>query len=491
MKKVTRRTFIKYGLVTGAGLGVAQLPGSLVEAAELVGNLPRTERYDVVVIGTGLAGMVAAISAAENGAKVALIEKQQKALAGGNSALAGGAFTVPQADTQEAKDLFYEECMKKNGYRADPALTRSVVDHSLEGIAWLRAHGADLPEAVPLNPYRVKCITAAPGQFRGMPKLLATLRAAAAKVGVTEYYRMKAKDLLIDASGKVVGLRAMSTDGLVDFRAKAVIIASGGYAANPQMLEQWVGPDADESLVRGVKWATGDGLQMAEKAGAALVQMGGLDSLHIAAVHVKNTASGNPSRLIPFSLGINKLGQRYVDESRGYVSHGKAAMNQPGAQVAIVFDQAIANLPEGKMTFDNFNGLGIEILKASTLSELAAKIDVPVEAFLKTVSDFNASVKDGKALTANPPKAAAAMRIENPPFYAIYPMRPGITLTFGGIRVNVDRQVLEPDGTPIKGLYAAGECVGGHFLVDYMSGGSLTRCTVDGRIAGVNAAKEA
>jgi len=211
--------------------------------------------------------------------------------------------------------------------------------------------------------------------------------------------------------------------------------------------------------------------------------------LHIAAVHPKNTASANPSRVVPYSLGINRLGRRYVDESEGYVAHGKAAMNQPGLQVALVFDQNVFELPAAQEVKANFDRLGIDFIVAHTLEELAAKINVPAATFRETVERFNAAVVGDQAPTADPPKKACAVRMERPPFYAIYPLGPGITLTFGGIRINLRRQALDADGKPIGGLYAAGECVGGYFVGDYVGGASLTRCLVDGRIAGRNAAR--
>jgi succinate dehydrogenase/fumarate reductase flavoprotein subunit len=164
-------------------------------------------------------------------------------------------------------------------------------------------------------------------------------------------------------------------------------------------------------------------------------------------------------------------------------------MLQPDMEVALVFDQALADGEVGKAVLGQFAGLGIEPVKGASLEELAGKIGAPPEALVETVKAFNSAVKDGKALTVDPPKEKLAVRIETAPFYAFYPLRPGITLTFGGIKTNLRRQALEPDGKPIKGLYAAGECVGDYFIGDYVGGGSLIRCLVDGKVSGENAAK--
>jgi succinate dehydrogenase/fumarate reductase flavoprotein subunit len=490
--KISRREFIKYGVAVGAAFGVSRFPVVEANAAEFVGNPPRSETFDVIVVGTGMAGMAAAVSAAENGAKVVLLEKQQQALAGGSSALALGGFSLPEADTPEARQLFIDEYVKKSGNRADRALTQFLAENITADIEWLTGLGANLMAATPARPYRTISRQAFPGSFRGMPSLLAAMHTAGKKSGVVEVYRAKAKALLVDSTtGRVAGVRVSTSAGLVDYRAKATVLATGGYIGNPKMLEQWIGPNADESVVRGAKWLTGDGLRMADEIGAGLVQMGGLDSVHIAGVSPKNPASGQPSAVLSHVIGINKLGRRFIDESLGYVAFGKAIIDQPGAEVALVFDQAMAEAAPGKAVIDQYTHFKLDIIKADTLEELAGRIGCPAPALVDTVAKFNAAVQDSKAPAAAPPKAALANKVERPPFYALYPLKPGLTQTFGGLRINPGCQVLEADGAPIRGLYAAGEVTGGYFSIDYVGGGSLSRCVVTGRAAGKNAAKEA
>jgi succinate dehydrogenase/fumarate reductase flavoprotein subunit len=267
-----------------------------------------------------------------------------------------------------------------------------------------------------------------------------------------------------------------------------VIIAAGGYGANREMLESFVDPDADEMMVRGVKSATGDGLVMAHEAGAMWVNMGGMASVHVAAVSPKNTSAGNPFMAVAYTVGINKDGKRYIDESLGYVANGKATMKQPGQTVALIFDEELKKQPGVATAVKQFAGLGIDIVEAGSLSELASKIGAPAAALEQTIADFNAAVKDGKALDAKPPKTAFAYKIASPKFYAFYPLMPGITLTFGGIKINEKAQAQEADGTVIPGLYAAGECAGGLYYDDYIGGASLANCLVMGRIAGQEAA---
>ncbi len=482
---VDRRQFLK-----GVGLGAGFLALGKIDMADaaLLPKAAKSESYNVVVIGTGMAGMAAAVSAANSGAKVAVLEKMGEDVVGGNSKLAGGLIAIPRENSQAAKDEYYEDFMKKSSGKGNKVLSRVLADQTLDAVEWLAAQGADLTPPVTVAGYRVKCVIFKPSAYKGMPKGLEALRNTLAKKGGKICYNTKAKQLIMNDSGAVVGVRAMDGKALKDYMADAVIIAAGGYGGNKEFLETFVDPDADEMMVRGVKYATGDGLTMAREAGAMWVNMGGMASVHVAAVSPKNTSAGNPFMAIAYTLGINKAGNRYVDESLGYVANGKASMSQPGQTVAMIFDEELKKQSGVSAAVSQFAGLGIDIVEANTLAELAGKIGVPAAALEKTVADFNAVVKDGKALDAKPPKTAFAFKIGTPKFYAFYPLSPGITLTFGGIRINEKAQAQEADGTVIPGLFAAGECAGGLYYDDYIGGASLANCLVMGRIAGAEAA---
>jgi flavocytochrome c len=484
---ISRRKFLQG---VGLGAGVLTIGGLTRVEAALLPKPAQSEACDVLVIGTGLTGMVAAIQAQESGAKVVILEKMPADKVGGNSRLAGGLIAVPSENSKQAMEEYYEDFMKKSQGNGNPELVRLLADQVLDGAAWLKAQGVEFPAPIGVAGYRVKSVVFSPGIFRGMPKGLETLRTVFEKKGGKIAYQVKAKQLVVDDAGKVVAIRAQTAAGLKDFNARAVVIAAGGYAANKQILETYVDPNADKMMVRGVSWATGDGHTMAQEAGAALLNMGGMAALHIAAVSPKNTSSGNPFTAVALCLGINREGKRYVDESQGYVANGKATMKQPGQTVALIFDEEIKKQPGVAGAVRQFQGLGLEVVEADTLEALAAKINVPPAQLVKTVTEYNAAVQDGKALTANPPKTAVAHKVATPKFYAFSPLVPGITLTFGGIKINTKAQAQEADGTVIPGLYAAGECAGDLHFDDYIGGGSLANCLVMGRIAGKNAAAE-
>ena len=485
---LNRREFIR-GVGAGAGvLALGQL--DIVEAC-LLPKGTRTEQFNVVVIGTGLAGRSAALEARMRGAEVVMLEKMLDGQDGGNSKLALGTIIVPKDQSKAAADAYFEDFVKKSTGRGNAELSRLIADHVYEGIEWMRMQGVQMLDPMDAPPYRAKGITMAPGQFQGMPAALAKMKERFLKEGGKISYRTKAKQLIMNDKGRIIGVRALDRQGSIDYMADVVVIASGGYAANKEFLETYIDPDADEMKVRGVPWATGDGLVMAREAGAGLVNMGGMTSIHVAAVSADSPASGNPTSAVPYSLAINRDGMRYVDESKGYVANGKAALRQPGQVVALLFDEAtLAAEKRVKISYDLFKRQGLKIYEAPSLEELAKKIGVPPAKLVATVTEFNKAVKDGKALTANPPKATLAAKLTGPKFYAFYPLVPGITLTFGGIRVSRTAQVLEADGTPIAGLYAAGECAGGLYYDDYIGGASLANCLVMGRIAGREAAAQ-
>ena len=394
----------------------------------------------------------------------------------------------PSDSSRKAQDEYFEDFMKKSMGYGNAVLTRVLAAQSLEGVEWLKGQGIDFTPPYAVPGYRMKAVVFAPGLYKGLPKGLETLRKNLEKKGGKIFYETKAEQLVIDATGAVSGVRVIDSKGVKDYDAPSVIIASGGYAANGEILQASVDPGADKMMVRGVKWATGDGLKMAREAGAMLVNMGGMASVHVAAVSPGNTSAGNPFPAIPYTIGINKDGKRYVDESKGYVANGKAAMKQPGQTVAMIFDEEIKKQAGVATSFKLFQDLKLDIVEADSINDLANKIKVPPAALEETIKDFNAAVTDGKAPGAKPPKEAFAYKIATPKFYAFYPLVPGITLTFGGIRTNDKAQAQEADGRVIKGLYAAGECAGGLYYDDYVGGGSLANCLVMGRVAGMQAA---
>lgn len=480
-KGMSRRNLLA-GIGAGAGLG-----GLLTASAAQAALLPQpaaAENFDVVVIGTGMAGCAAALEAASRGARVAVVEKSAESRAGGNSLLAGGYFAMPRTDAQADRDAYLEDFIKKGLGRGNREIYELMTANARADVAWLAANGIEfLPEA-DMPPYRVAAALVAPGAYMGMPRMMKNLRQTIAGKGAVFFYDTKARQLVMNERGAVAGVRCVGNNGVVDYAAHAVVVAAGGYGGNTQILEAYSDPNAGAMMVRGVPWATGDGLTMALAAGAGLKGMGGLGALHVAAVDELETAAGNPFAALPHGLAVNREGRRFIDESRGYVAHGKAVLGQPGQRSTLIFDEKVKALPGPASALATFQRLGIRTYEADTLEELAAAVGIPAEALVETVRAFNEAVEGEAAPGANPPKAGLALRIDTPKFYAFHPLAPGITLTFGGIMIDARARVLEPDGRVIPGLFAAGEGAGAVFFDDYVGGGSLTNCLVMGRVAG-------
>jgi flavocytochrome c len=468
----------------GAGAGMAGL------GAARAATLPTPQaqqRAGVIIIGGGMAGCAAALEATANGASVIVLEKANRL--GGNSILAAGSFSMPIGDTPQARQDYARDYERTCQGRGNSAIFALMANHVRENIAWLEGHGVGFTPEAERPPNRVAARDAAPGAWQGMPVLFDTIRKRVEAAGGRFAFGIKARELVMDAKGHVVGVRASGPDGMVDYLGRSVIIATGGYAANTAVLEAYSDPNAGALMVRGYRGATGDGHRMAEAAGAGLRGMGGMMALHIAAVDPDSTAAGQPARAIPYALSINRAGRRFIDESRGYVAHGKAVLGQPEGVATLVFDSRIAALPPVAGVVANFRRLGLDVHEADTIEALAAKVGLPPAETARTVAAYNDAVTDGAAPAATPPKRTLAHKLEQAPFLALSPLAPGITLTFGGIMTDPSARVLEPDNRPIPGLFAAGEGAGGAFFEDYIGGGALTMCLVMGRIAGRNAAK--
>lgn len=492
--KISRRDLLGGIGLGGLGLGGIGLGGIAAAQAAQAALLPTPRtltRFDVVVVGTGLSGCVAALEAAAGGARVAVLEKADGKRAGGNSALAGGYFAIPTADAPDARAAYVEDFVAKGLGRGNRDIYALMADNVRADVAWLSDNKVAFTPQTGMPPYRVAAVVAAPGPYMGMPRLLKGLRDRISATGGVFFFGTKARQLILDQRAAVAGVRAVGPDGVADYAAPAVILAAGGYAANTRMLEAYADPNAGALMVRGNAWATGDGLAMAQEAGAGLRGMGGLTSLHVAAVDPVETAAGNPFAAVAYGLAVNRDGKRFVDEALGYVALGKAVLKQPGQSAALILDAGAGALPGPASALATFTRLGIATIRAGSLAELARRIGVPEAALEGTIAEFNAAVADGTAAGIQPPRHALARRVETPPFHAFHPLVPGVTLTFGGIMIDSRARVLEADGRVIGGLYACGEGAGAVFFDDYIGGGSLANGLVMGRIAGREAARTA
>ena len=441
-------------------------------------------RLDVLVVGDGIAGCTAAITAHEAGAKVLIVDKAPADVPHGNTAFSGG--NLRRISEQYPAERFYDDMLRVSDNRADPEVARIIVENSAKVCDWLATLG------VPWITIARTAAFANRADGRGFG-LAAALRRAVRTHSIPILNEVEALKLLQE-NGRIVGVRVREKSGEEqDIRAAAVVIATGGFSANPEMVKKYIGPGATNLVLRGFIFDTGDGLRMAEAVGAKLDWMndfhGGLIHYGYRKYPQEGATKGMRSvKLYEACVLINKDGRRFIDEGENtadktYAKFGKIiALTQPDGIAYAVGDFKVTRSNRRYLL-----GAQKEPAEAETLEELAALIEVSVSAFVATIAEFNANVTDSKAPGLTPPKSNFAQRIDTAPFYA-YKLTGGFTFTFGGLTTKRTGEVLDVHKQVIPGLYAVGEIVTGVFFGNYAAGSSLTRCAIFGRIVGFEAA---
>ena len=443
---------------------------------------------DVVVAGGGMGGLTAACSAQEAGARTVLLEKAPRI--GGSAAASGGTIWC-------ATDLAGWLSVQPGG---DPALGRALIASFFEGIPWLRRQGVDLAEQSLDTPYRFRRVIYAcqPDAATAMTALADRFTAIGGKIIAGTGLR----DLLLDDQGAVSGVRALGRAGFATVTTRAVVLATGGFQGSPELRARYLGRWANQMVLRGNVYSTGDGFQAALRAGAATAGpfsrfYGHMVPAPPAAVGLHNFAAVKPD-FSEYAVFVNLRGERFDDEFLGDEVTVHAAAQQEQALVFLVYDEAVratyaAPRDDGRDAradrLQSIRDAGGEILEASSLAglahETAARWGVARDRLLATLAEYNAAARAGDGAALPVPKSGGLLPLETPPFYALRCL-PGITFTYGGARVNARAQVLDTGGQPIPGLYAAGADVGGVYTRGYTGG--LALGLAFGRIAGRAAA---
>lgn len=480
---------------------------------------------DVVVIGGGNAGFSAAHAAAERGRRVILLERGAEGMHGGNSFYTAGATRIPHQGLDDLLDLvepderhdrtivppysaaeYAADLAEVTEGRNDPALTETLVADAPGTIRWLRGLGVRYRLM-----YERQAYERPDGSFLfwgglhvgnvgGGEGLIADHTRVASGLGVDIRYGVDAQDLLVE-DGRVVGVGArIGDDERIVFRAESVILAAGGFEANPEMRRTHLGEGWQNAVVRGTPYNTGRMLEAALAVGAA--RGGDWSTAH--SVQWDAEAEDNASnreltnrltrQSYPLGIIVNARGRRFLDEGADfrnytYAKYGREILAQPGSIAYQIFDAALRPM----LRSEEYDMPGIGVHVADSLDELAASIGVPADAMKETIDDFNShidttapfdpTVKDGRRSAVEPPKSNWASAIGTAPFYA-YPVTCGITFTFGGLRADADGRVLRADGTAIPGLLVCGEMLGGLFSGNYPGGSGLAAGMVFGRRAG-------
>ncbi|MFH1032589.1 MAG: FAD-dependent tricarballylate dehydrogenase TcuA [Chloroflexota bacterium] len=457
---------------------------------------------DVLVVGTGISGLSAAISARENGAEVVVIEKAPIENRGGNTKFADAQIRYPhQADEFHTRnyteDDYRQDFMHVTQGRANPELIEVIVKNAADTVDWLTYRGIEWEPGYPhTGGYRRSPLSGGIG-------LVNTLCRIAEGMGVAFSYQTAARQLIVDAKGNVIGCRTQTAEEYLDIYAKGgVILACGGFQANIQMRVAHLGRFADSLILRGSRYDTGEGILMALAIGAKPAGQWG--DYHSAVLDARSPKEEcGVTALYNYQMGIfvDQNGKRFLDEGEDYrdntyVKFSKYIIDHAGGLAFSIFDDKMTSRPEFNRAWRPVG----EPYHADTLEELAKKLGIPPAAFVKTVKDFNAAIqpgeldldrKDGRHTAGiTPPKSNWAMSIQTPPFTAV-PVTGGVTFTFGGLKTNTSAQVISTSERIIPGLYAAGELQGEIYYYNYPGATSVIRGAVFGRISGKHAAQRA
>jgi tricarballylate dehydrogenase len=458
------------------------------------------QRYDVLVIGGGNAALCAAISARKSGASVLVLEAASKFYRGGNTRhtrnmrcahdSATDTLTGPYPEAE-----YWEDLLRVTGGETDERLAKFMIHESKDMLHWIIQQGVRFqpPLGGTLGLGRTNSFFLGGGRA-----MLNALYLTAEKLGVSVLYDAEVCELEVE-DGMFLSATFKREGKRNNVRAGTLVAASGGFESNFEWLKKGWGDIADNFLIRGTPNNKGTVLRALLDHGVD--QIGDPTQCHAVAIDARAPKfdGGIITRLdcVVFGIVVNEKAERFYDEGediwpKRYAIWGRLVAAQPNQIAYIVFDE-----PSLKMFMPSL----YPPIEAPSIGELAGKLGLDPAALTKTVADFNAAVKPGtfdhtilddcRTEGLKPNKSHWARRIETAPFYA-YPVRPGITFTYLGVRVNQQARMMMTDGRPSVNMFAAGEIMAGNVLGrGYAAGIGMTIGSVFGRIAGQEAAKNA
>lgn len=478
--------------------------------------------FDVVIIGSGIAGLSAAVAASDAGAKVAVLERSPPEEFGGNTRWTESYFRMKSE--HEVSDDFDELLVSNAGHNIDPNVINALGEPYENWPGYVKAHGMTDPELVSalsdnagptiawLKKYGIRFdflptyfVTAAAPRLMpvgGGLALIEALQAHTVKSGASIFFHTTANSLTRRDDegwlhvGVVSGEKTTRSHVL---KARSVVIASGGFQGNPEMMAQYIGRSSRfiRPVARGGYYNKGEGIRLALSLGAA--PAGDFSSFHAEPLDPRSTVPEALVMNFPYGILVNKKGQRFTDEAPGpvdlhYDHISRSIMDEPDGIAWVIFDQRIHDVPNWKKSIRTDQ----PPIQAGSLSELAALCGISEAGLQRTLQDYNEACGKGEfnALRADglatrdlqPIKSNWARPINEGPYMA-YPIFAGICFTYGGIKTNSSAQVVDADGKVVPGLYAAGEAAGLYHQV-YTGATSVLRGAVFGKIAGEHAASK-
>jgi tricarballylate dehydrogenase len=459
-----------------------------------------TRTFDVLVIGGGNAALCAAISARRAGASVLVLEGAPKFYRGGNTRHTRNMRCAHDAATDiltgpYTENEFWEDLLRVTGGETDEELARHMIAESKDILGWVVQQGVRWQPSLggTLSLGRTNSFFLGGGRA-----MLNALYLTAEKLGIDILYDAEVLDLEIE-HGMFLSASLRRGDASVKVRAATLVAAAGGFEANIEWLKQYWGDAADNFLIRGTPYNRGSILKMLLDKGVQ--EIGDPKQCHAVAIDARAPKfdGGIITRLdcVVFGVVVNRLGLRFYDEGediwpKRYAIWGRLVAAQPDQIAYIIFDQT---------SLTSFMPSLFPPIQAGSIAELAGKFDLDANVLEQTIANFNAAVRPGtfdhtilddcRTEGLTPPKTHWARKIETSPYYA-YPVRPGITFTYLGTRVNKQARMLMADGKPAANMFAAGEIMAGNVLgKGYAAGIGMTIGSVFGRIAGREAAQNA
>lgn len=454
------------------------------------------ERAEVIVIGGGNAGLCAAMKAAETVDKVVLIEKSPEIYRGGNSKYTrdircGREGTEPS--NRYSEDEFLDDLLRVTNKDTNFDLAKLTIKESFNIPDWMGKHGVKWQPAL-----RGTLHLGRTNRFfiGGGKALINAYYDFAAKQKVNVMYDSTVTELKFQDS-EFQSLTIASNGEKREFQAKSLVVASGGFEANVPWLKEYWGDRASNFIIRGCKFNDGHILRILLDHGA--MPFGSPKDFHAVAVDARSPKfdGGIVTRIdsLPFGIVVNIHGERFYDEGedlwpKRYAIWGKLIAEQPNQMAYSIVDSTVVG---------NFLPPMYGAFQSDSIEELGKQIKIDFESLKDTIKNYNDHVARGKkydpslldecgTIGITPPKTHWALPLESPPFYA-YPLSPGITFTYHGVKVNQRARVISTEGTPLRNVYAAGEIMAGNILTrGYLAGFGLTIGTTFGRIAGEEAA---
>jgi tricarballylate dehydrogenase len=467
------------------------------EALGLTIMVDLTKRWDVLIIGGGNAALCAALSARYAGASVLIVEAAPQFYRGGNTRHTRNMRCAHDGATKNltgpyTEEEFWDDLRRVTGGQTDEQLARLMIHESKEMLTWIVDQGVRFQPSLggTLSLGRTNSFFLGGGRA-----MLNALYRTAERLGVEILYETPAVDLEIE-DGHFRSATILHAGEQARIAANTLVAAAGGFEANIEWLKEYWGEVAENFLIRGTPYNRGSLLKLLLEKGVE--QVGDPTQCHAVAIDARAPKfdGGIITRLdcVVFGIVVNKFAQRFYDEGediwpKRYAIWGRLVAAQPGQIAYIIFDAPALHM---------FMPSLYPPIQAPTIRELAGKLELAPATLETTIAEFNGSVQAGtfdhtilddcRTEGLTPQKSHWARRLESPPFYA-YPVRPGITFTYLGTRINRETRMMMVSGAPAANMFAAGEIMAGNILGrGYAAGIGMTIGSVFGRIAGREAA---